>query len=109
MMVFLPSVADTDSIFNTTAIGNMLSYVNEPSLACNGFLRQLGRVQTDYPTASTSFAWKDLTVIDPALLSPSCPYLNISPVVNRDTFLTRFWYGFCDDVSGSGNDKYLLQ
>lgn len=96
--------SNTDNIFNTTAIGNMLSYVNEPSLACNGFLRQLGRIQSDYPTATTSFAWKDLTVIDPALLSPSCPYLNVSPVINRDAFLPGSGL-VCDDVSGSGNEQ----
>lgn len=96
--------SNTDNIFNTTTLGNMVTFVAEPSLATNGFLRQLGRVQTDYPTATTAFSWKDLVAIDPALANPNCPYLNISKSNNREAFLPSNGLA-CDDISGSGNEQ----
>jgi len=43
------SGSNTESLFNTQTVGNMLSFIDEPSLTKNGFLKQLGKVSTDYP------------------------------------------------------------
>lgn len=98
------SGSNTESLFNTQTVGNMLSFIDEPSLTKNGFLKQLGKVSTDYPISVSSFSWKDLTVLDPALANPSCPYLNVTPADMRDIFLPSTGL-MCDDFNGSGNEQ----
>lgn len=96
--------SNTDNIFNTTAVRNMLNEVGEPALPNNGFLKQLGKISKDYATAVTSFTWGELTALDNALLNPMCTYLNVYPAVNRAVHLPPTGLS-CDDVNGSGNEQ----
>jgi hypothetical protein len=98
------SVSNTDSLLNTTTLRNMIDFTAEPSFATNGFLKQLGRFQKDYPTAVTSFTWSELTQLDPALSNSHCPYLNIYPLAHRAVHLPSTGLS-CDDINGSGNEQ----
>ena len=96
--------SNTDSLFNATTIRNMVDKVIEPSLAKNGFLNQLGRLANDYPTSVTSFTWRDLIQLDPALANPTCPYLNVITLKHRAVHLPSTGFA-CQDINGSGNEQ----
>lgn len=96
------SRSNTDNLFNTTTMSNMLDTVSEPSIARNGFLQQLGRITNDYPTSVTSFSWKELTKLDPAL-TPTCSYLNLYTANQRLSFLPSSGLA-CDDITGSAHE-----
>lgn len=100
--------SNTDSIFSTTAMRNMLDSVSEPSLGQNGFLQALGKISRDFNTAVSSFTWSDLVALDPALSNPHCPYLNVYPLSNRAGFLPSSGFA-CDDITGSGNEQVFAQ
>lgn len=96
--------SNTDNLFNNTALRAMISGVEEAKVADNGFLNTLGKNITGYISAATSFTWKDLIELDPALANPNCPYLNVYPAVNRGVFLPSNGMA-CDDISGSGAEQ----
>lgn len=96
--------SNTDSMYNTTTVRNMLNTVSEPILAQNGFLQQLGRVNKDAAVSVTSFTWRELVQVDPALGNPSCQWLNLFPLNNRPIHLPGSG-NMCDDITGSGNEQ----
>ena len=96
--------SNTDNIFNSTTIRNMIDQVREPSLGQNGFLQQLGRVNHDYPTAVSSFEWKDLTQLDPSLSNPGCQYLTLRDASTRARHLPTNGL-VCEDINGSGPEQ----
>ena len=99
---------NTDNLFNSATMRNMIDTVAEPTLARNGFLQALGKISREFNTAVSSFTWKDLVSLDPALSNPSCPYLNVYPLVNRAAFLPGSAF-MCDDISGSGHEQVFGQ
>ena len=99
---------NTDNLFNSATMRNMIDTVAEPTLARNGFLQALGKISREFNTAVSSFTWKDLVSLDPALSNPACPYLNVYPLVNRAAFLPGSAF-MCDDISGSGHEQVFGQ
>jgi hypothetical protein len=99
---------NTDNLFNSTSMRQMIDTVAEPTLARNGFLQALGKIARDFNTAISSFTWKDLVSLDHALSNPHCPYLNVYPLLNRASFLPGSAF-MCDDISGSGNEQVFAQ
>lgn len=96
--------AHTDSIYDTTSLREMIDFTRESNINNNGFLRQLGKYQSDIPSAVTSFTWSELTQLDKALASTLCPYLNVYPLSNRGIHLPSNGNS-CDNINGSGNEQ----
>lgn len=97
---------NTDTLFNQFSLRNMIDSVAEPTLAQNGFLREIGKIRDGQPSAATSFSWSDLTALDPSMANPMNPNLMLTLANNRSSFLPSNGFSMgLEDINGSGIEQ----
>ena len=86
------------------SLQKMMDSTKEPSISDNSFLRALSRANQMFSSTVTSFTWKELLRLDPALSNPNCEYLNVFTAERRSAHLPSS-AGMCDDVTGSNYEQ----